>query len=105
MVIAVGDQFPDVELSEGTPRDRVRTGELFAGKKVLIFGIPGAFTAGCMKTHVPGYVADYDKIRAKGVDLIACVAVNDAYVMNAFGEATGATGKVCSSIVVLLRFA
>mmetsp|Transcript_26775 Transcript_26775/g.57841 ORF Transcript_26775/g.57841 Transcript_26775/m.57841 type:complete len:168 (-) Transcript_26775:124-627(-) len=89
-----GDKFPDVALFEGTPKGKVQTGELFKGKKVVIFGVPGAFTPGCHKTHLPGYVQDFDKYVKKGVDIIACVAVNDPFVMAAWGKATGADGKI-----------
>jgi len=65
--------------------------ELFAGKKVLLFAVPGAFTPTCSEAHLPGYVVLADKFKAKGVDLIACVAVNDAFVMKAWGEAHNAS--------------
>jgi 2-Cys peroxiredoxin 5 len=68
--------------------------EEFGSGKVIIFAVPGAFTPGCSNTHLPGYVNDFDAIKAKGVDQIACVAVNDAFVMNAWGEAHGANGKI-----------
>jgi len=63
----------------------VTTGELFGGKKVVLFAVPGAFTPTCSQAHLPGYVANADEIKARGVDSIVCVAVNDAFVMNAWG--------------------
>jgi len=92
--ISVGDKLPDVTLYEGNPGGKVQTGELFAGKKGLIFGVPGAFTPGCSATHLPGYVEHLDSIKAKGVDEVVCVAVNDPFVMAAWGDAHAATGKI-----------
>ena len=68
----------------------ISTDEIFAGKKVLLFAVPGAFTPGCTLTHLPGYVVNADKIKAKGVDTIACMAVNDAFVMDAWGKSQNA---------------
>ncbi len=71
----------------------VRTGEVLGRGKVVLFAVPGAFTPGCSKVHLPGYVEHADELRAKGVDTIACVAVNDPWVMQAWAEAQGATDK------------
>jgi peroxiredoxin len=68
----------------------VSTSDLFIGKKVILFAAPGAFTPGCSMTHLPGYVANADTIKSKGVDNIVCVSVNDAFVMNAWGKAQNA---------------
>jgi len=92
--VAVGDKVPSVDLFENNPGTKVNLAELCAGKKVVIFGVPGAFTPGCSKTHLPGYVAKADDLKAKGVDEIACVSVNDPFVMEAWGKDQGAEGKV-----------
>ena len=94
MSTQVGEKLPSVELHEGSPANKVDTASLFAGKKTVLFAVPGAFTPGCSKTHLPGYINDAEALRAKGVDQIVCVAVNDAFVMSAWGEAQGATGKI-----------
>ncbi|MEZ4236421.1 MAG: peroxiredoxin [Myxococcota bacterium] len=94
MAIGIGDSLPAGELHEGNPKTHVNPAEAFAKGKHVIFGVPGAFTPGCDKTHLPGYVGDADKFKAKGVDSIACVAVNDAFVMAAWGESAHAGGKV-----------
>ncbi|MDE0193177.1 MAG: peroxiredoxin [Gammaproteobacteria bacterium] len=87
MAIQEGDRLPDATLHvmrDGRPT-AVTTGELFGGKKVVLFAVPGAFTPTCSQAHLPGYVANADEIKARGVDSIVCVAVNDAFVMNAWG--------------------
>ena len=94
MSISVGDALPSVNLDEGSPRDKVDTAAAFSTGKHVIFAVPGAFTPGCSKTHLPGYIADFEQLQAKGVDSVACVAVNDAFVMDAWGKALGATGKI-----------
>jgi peroxiredoxin len=83
-----GDQFPDVEIRTPGPEGPVpvRTGELFAKGRSVLFGVPGAFTPGCDRTHLPGFVAQVDELKANGVDRVACVAVNDAFVMDAWGK-------------------
>lgn len=92
MTIKAGDKIPSSTLKtmgEKGPTD-ISTDDIFAGKKVLLFAVPGAFTPGCSITHLPGYVVNADKIKAKGVDTIACMAVNDAFVMDAWGKAHNA---------------
>ena len=92
--LAAGAAVPSVALGEGTPATSVNLAELAKGKRIVVFGVPGAFTPGCSKTHLPGYVAQSAAIRAKGVDEIVCVAVDNAFVMASWGEAHGAGGKV-----------
>jgi peroxiredoxin len=92
MSIQVGDKVPACTMKvmgEQGPAD-ITTDEIFAGKKVLLFAVPGAFTPGCSMTHLPGYVVNADKIKAAGVDTIVCMAVNDAFVMDAWGKAQNA---------------
>jgi len=92
MTIKTGDRIPEVTLKimgEKGPRD-ITTAELFDGKKVVMFAVPGAFTPGCSNTHLPGFIVNADKIKAKGVDSIVCVAVNDAFVMDAWGKSQNA---------------
>lgn len=89
MTIAVGDKLPDVKLvkvGESGP-DTVQSGEYFAGKKVALFAVPGAFTPTCSAKHLPGFVDKADELKAKGIDEIACTSVNDAFVMGAWGKA------------------
>ena len=86
MAIQEGDRLPEATLhvmQDGRPT-AVTTGDLFAGRKVVLFAVPGAFTPTCSQAHLPGYVANADEIKAKGVDSIVCVAVNDAFVMDAW---------------------
>ena len=92
MAIGVGDKIPDVGLktmgAEG-PTD-VRTGEALGTGKVVLFAVPGAFTPGCSKVHLPGFVRQAGELKAKGVGRIACVSVNDAWVMDAWAKSQGA---------------
>ncbi|XP_013386184.1 peroxiredoxin-5, mitochondrial-like [Lingula anatina] len=94
MPIKEGDRLPNIEVLEKTPNTKVNLGDLFKGKKGVLFGVPGAFTPGCSKTHLPGYVQNFDKLKAKGMDVVACIAVNDPFVMDAWGENQGANGKI-----------
>jgi peroxiredoxin len=96
MAIKVGERMPSGTLKMMTkdgPKD-VTTEDLFKGKKVVLFSVPGAFTPTCDAKHLPGFVQLADQIRAKGVDTIACMAVNDVFVMNAWGKASSAGDKV-----------
>ena len=97
VVLAVGDKIPDIELKtmgpEGAPVS-VRTGEVLGKGKVVLFAVPGAFTPGCSRVHLPGFVSQADELKAKGVDTIACVAVNDAWVMEAWGKAHDVGDKI-----------
>jgi glutaredoxin/glutathione-dependent peroxiredoxin len=96
MAIQVGDSIPSMKLMMATPDGpkETSTDEIFKGKKVVLFAVPGAFTPTCSARHLPGFVQQADAIRAKGVDTIACIAVNDGFVMNAWGKDQGADGKV-----------
>ena len=104
MTIKSGDRLPEGKLTEATEFDSVAgcplnpqdisVTEATKGKKVVVFGVPGAYTPTCSAKHVPGFVANYDKLKAKGVDEIWCVAVNDAFVMGAWGRGQKATAKV-----------
>ncbi len=93
MTIQVGDKVPAVTLKMMGPQgpQDITTDEVFSGKKVVMFAVPGAFTPGCSMTHLPGFVVNADKIKAMGVDTIACLSVNDAFVMGAWGEAQNAS--------------
>ncbi len=92
MSIKVGDTIPAATFKimgkEGP--ENITTDDIFIGKKVALFAVPGAFTPGCSVTHLPGFVVNADKIKAKGVDTIACMAVNDAFVMSAWGKSQNA---------------
>lgn len=96
MTVKIGDKIPAATLKHMTaegPKD-ITTAELFNGKKVVLFGVPGAFTPTCSARHLPGFVDHEADLHAKGVDTIACISVNDAFVMNAWGKAQNADGKV-----------
>jgi glutaredoxin/glutathione-dependent peroxiredoxin len=96
MTIKVGDKIPSatlMEMQDGKPMP-VKTDDFFAGKKVALFALPGAFTPTCSAKHVPGFVNNHDALKAKGVDEIACLSVNDAFVMGAWGKDQKAGDKV-----------
>ena len=96
MTISIGDRLPDTTFKTMTEdgAKSLTTDEIFAGKKVVLFGVPGAFTPTCSNNHLPGYLENHDAIRARGVDAIAVVSVNDVHVMGAWARATGAEGKI-----------
>ncbi len=96
MAIAPGEKIPSISIIEATADGpaEVSTDQFFAGKKVVLFGLPGAFTPTCSMNHVPGYVENYDALLAKGVDEIAVVSVNDHFVMQAWAKSTKAVGKI-----------
>lgn len=96
MAIQIGDKIPSVTLKRlgDDGLEDVRTDDLFRGKKVVLFSVPGAYTPTCSNQHLPGYVEKADELRAKGVDEIVCLAVNDPWVMKAWGDEHGAAGKV-----------
>ncbi len=99
MAIQVGDQLPDVALTvmqDGTPKSLSRD-DLFAGKKVALFAVPGAFTPTCSIAHLPGFVVKADEIHAKGVDSIVCLSVNDVFVMDAWGKDKNAEALIMAS--------
>ncbi len=97
MAIQIGDKLPDVTLltldPQGQPRP-VGTAELFRGKRAVLVAVPGAFTPTCSDYHLPGYVLRADELLAKGIDLIVCTAVNDAFVMGAWGKLRGTGDKI-----------
>jgi peroxiredoxin len=96
MSINVGDRIPEASFTRMGPEGPapITTAEVFGGKKVVLFSVPGAFTPTCSKKHLPGYVKEADAIKAKGADTIACMAVNDVFVLDAWGKAAGAGDKV-----------
>ncbi|MEC9343328.1 MAG: peroxiredoxin [Pseudomonadota bacterium] len=96
MTISVGERLPDVKfktMSSDGPAE-LSTADVFAGKKVVLFAVPGAFTPTCHLNHLPGFLEQYDTIKSRGVDEIAVVSVNDVWVMHAWAENTRAKGKI-----------
>ncbi len=93
MAVSVGDNIPDIEVrvlnDEGAPTP-VQTGDVLGTGKVVLFAVPGAFTPGCSKVHMPGFVQNEAELAAKGVDKVACISVNDAWVMGAWAAEQGA---------------
>jgi peroxiredoxin len=94
--IAPGQRIPSVRIKQATPDGGVEVDptELFAGKRVLLFSLPGAFTPTCSKKHLPGFLARFDEFRSQGVDVVACLSVNDAWVMQAWADAHGVDGRI-----------
>jgi peroxiredoxin len=93
MTINVGDRLPDVTLTVATPDgpEQTTTGEFFGGRRVALFAVPGAYTPTCSARHLPSYVDKASDLKAKGVDEIACISVNDPFVMSAWGKADGSS--------------
>ncbi|MGK6355482.1 peroxiredoxin [Sphingomonas sp. DT-207] len=96
MTIQVGDRIPTTSFTKVTESgpEQVSSDDFFAGRKVALFSVPGAFTPTCSAKHLPGFVEKADELKAKGVDEIACTAVNDAFVMGAWGKTSGVDDKV-----------
>jgi glutaredoxin/glutathione-dependent peroxiredoxin len=96
MAIKAGDKMPAGSFRHmgKDGQQKITTDELFKGKKVVLFSVPGAFTPTCDAKHLPGFIANIDKFKAKGVNTVACMAVNDVFVMNAWGKHSNATDKV-----------
>ncbi|NUP11286.1 MAG: peroxiredoxin [Polyangiaceae bacterium] len=95
--ITVGDKVPSVKIKiagESGGGEETSTNTFFANKRVVVFGVPGAFTPTCSAKHLPGFVEKAEELRAKGADVVACVSVNDAFVMGAWGRENKAFGKV-----------
>jgi len=94
--LKVGDQFPTnvTSVTEDNPGQHVDLAKELSTGKVVVFGVPGAFTPTCSNEHLPSFLRDYEKIKTKGVDKVFCVSVNDAFVMHAWQEASKATGKI-----------
>ncbi|MEO5587277.1 MAG: peroxiredoxin [Novosphingobium sp.] len=93
MTIAIGDKLPDVKLTKATENgpEGVQASDYFKGKRVALFSVPGAFTPTCSAKHLPGFVEKAAELKAKGIDEIACTAVNDAFVMGAWGKSSGSS--------------
>jgi len=96
MAISVGDKLPEATFKTMTADGvkEITTAEIFPGKKVVLFAVPGAFTPTCSNNHLPGYLENHDAILARGVDTVAVVAVNDVHVMGAWARFTGGEGKI-----------
>lgn len=93
-MIKVGDRLPEATLYEDSPANSVKTGDLCKGKRIILFGVPGAFTPGCSQSHLPGYIEKAASLKATGVDEIVCMAVNDPFVTAGWSQVQGAAGKV-----------
>ena len=95
-MISTGTKIPSVTIKQATPEGPadVDPAQLFAGKKVVMFSLPGAFTPTCSQKHLPGYVAELPQLKAKGIDMVACLSVNDAWTMKAWAEQHDALGKI-----------
>ena len=95
-MIEVGQKIPNIKLKRANEEggEEIETATFFAGKKVILFSLPGAFTPTCSQKHLPGYVKELPQLKAKGIDMVACLSVNDAWVMKAWAEQHDALGKI-----------
>lgn len=95
-MIAVGEKLPDAKflVMKADGPSELSSAEVFSGKTVALFAVPGAFTPTCHLNHLPGYLTHLDDLKAKGVDTVACTAINDVFVMDAWAKSTGAEGKI-----------
>ena len=95
MAIKVGDRVPNGSfgIMQSSGPGSMTTDQLFKGKRVVLFSVPVAFTPTCSKTHLPGFVQNFSALKSKGIDTVACMAVNDVFVMDAWGKSAGAEGK------------
>ncbi|CAO1406483.1 unnamed protein product [Diamesa tonsa] len=94
VLIKEGDKIPSIDLFEDSPANKINIQELCANKKVILFAVPGAFTPGCSKTHLPSYIEKEKELKASGISEIVCVSVNDPFVMSAWGNQFNAKGKI-----------
>lgn len=96
MTIQIGEKLPEMTLVKATANgpEAVDSASYFAGRKVALFSVPGAFTPTCSAKHLPGYLEKFDELKAKGIDEVACTAVNDAFVLGAWSKSNAADGKV-----------
>jgi len=92
--VSVGDQLPSVDVDENAPLESVNVRDLFKGKTGVLFAVPGAFTPTCSEKHLPGFIEEAESLTKAGAEIVACVSVNDAFVMKEWGKAKGAEGKV-----------
>lgn len=97
MAIKVGDRLPETTFrtmgADGTPKE-TKTDEVFAGKKVALFAVPGAYTPTCHKQHMAGFVQNYEQLKGKGFDVVACTSINDIFVLTNWAKDSGAAGKI-----------
>jgi len=94
LAIKEGDALPNTEVVEGEPSNKIKVADLFGKKRGILIGVPGAFTPGCSQKHLPTYVKRYDDLKKKGVEVVACVSVNDPFVMSAWAKDQKTEGKI-----------
>ena len=101
MKLKIKDQIPNTEIFQliGGEPQKSKIKEIIGNEKIVLFGLPGAFTSTCSKLHLPGFVANADKIKAKGIENIFCLSVNDPYVMNGWGEINNTEDKIKKNFI------